>query len=385
MTVVSISIASSAGSALLCAPGGEFGDEGLELDQSPTGLYSTAFTTRTVSGSFQVGGRVTGQTVPIRELVLPINCYEMPGQPIEKTISNLRKLWGSPLDRRKVTWTYTSELSGPRRLILQLASEIKFSPARDWNLDGYARAVVTAIAPQPMYESPEVVAVATNPGDRWIVTLTRGLLGGPTGEFTLGFGGQSTAALPVTATATAVRSALEALPGVGVGKVTVTGNAGGPWTVVFTGVAGTLTASGTGLTRGTIAVAGASIVYFPLANPTDQMLYPAWDFDPGRYQFPDFSFGQERRWKRPAGADAARMITTPPLTQRLSVMSDPMMDPYVNADLSAAAGDFNGVMPMYGVPPYTPETIVPVVCDAPPGAQVILTQRRFWSAESGLE
>ena len=65
MTVVSISIASSAGSALLCAPNGDYGDEGMELDQSPTGLFSTAFTTRTVSGSFQAGGRVTGQTIPV--------------------------------------------------------------------------------------------------------------------------------------------------------------------------------------------------------------------------------------------------------------------------------------------------------------------------------
>ncbi|CAM3744087.1 hypothetical protein ACXYTP_00140 [Tsukamurella ocularis] len=385
MNEAKIEIESSRGYAKLSDRNGDFGVEGLELDQSPTGMFSTEFTTRTVSGNFEVGGRVTGQTVPIRQMVLPINCYEMPGQSIEKTISNLRKLFGSPLDRRKVKWTYTSELSGARWLIVQLASEIKLSPQRDWNIDGYARAVVTVLAEQPMYESAEDVQTWTNPNDRFIVTLKNGLLGGPQGNFTLSYGGQTTGNIAVTATAATVKTAVEALSSVGAGHVTVTGAAGGPWTFVFTGVTGTLTANGAGMTRGSVKAEGASIGYFTIENPTDQIQWNEWDFDLGQWQFPDFSYGQERLWKRAAGADAARMIVTPPLTQRLSVMADPMMDPYVNEDLSTAAGDFNGVMPMYGVPPYTPETVVPIVCNAAAGAQAILTQRRLWSAESGME
>jgi len=304
MTVVTIEIESDGGYALLCAPDGDYGDEGMELDQSPDGLYSTAFTARTVSGDFQVGGRVTGQTIPIREMTLPINCYGMdestPGAGIETTISNLRKIFGSPLNPKIVTWTYTSELSGPRTLKLQLKNEIKFSPTRDWNIDGYARAVVTVIAPMPNYEAPEVVQSWQNPS------------------------------------------------------------------------------------------AGTHTGYFDLWNPTDQYLWLEWDFDPAtQWQFPDFSFGQEWKWMRDAGADANRMIVTPALTSRLSVMADPMMDPYLNADLSTAAGDFNGVYPMYGVPPYTGSEddpiVVPVVCNGPAGAECMMTQRRFWSAESGLE
>ncbi|TWS25347.1 hypothetical protein FK268_09145 [Tsukamurella sputi] len=385
MNEAKIEIESSRGYAKISDRNGEFGDEGLELDQSPTGMFSTEFTTRTVSGNFEVGGRVTGQTVPIRQMVLPINCYEMPGQSIEKTISNLRKLFGSPLDRRKVKWTYTSELSGPRWLIVQLASEIKFSPQRDWNIDGFARAVVTVLAEQPMYESQENVQTWSNPNDRFIVTLKNGLLGGPQGNFTLSYGGQTTGNIAVTATAATVKTAVEGLSSVGAGQLTVTGSAGGPWTFVFTGVTGTLTANGAGMTRGSVKAEGASIGYFTIENPTDQIGYPEWDLDPAQWQFPDFSFGQERMWKRPAGADAARMIVTKPMTQRLSVMSDPMMDPYLNEDLSTAAGDFDGVMPMYGVPPYTPPTIVPVVCNGPAGAKAMLTLRRLWSAESGME
>ncbi|MGZ9829857.1 hypothetical protein ACXYTP_23370 [Tsukamurella ocularis] len=384
MNEAKIEIESSRGYAKLSDRNGDFGAEGLELDQSPTGLFSTEFTTRTVSGNFEVGGRVTGQTVPIRQMVLPINCYEMPGQSIEKTISNLRKLFGSPLDRRKVKWTYTSDLSGPRWLIAQLASEIKFSPQRDWNIDGYARAVVTVLCEQPMYESPEDVQTWTNPGGKFEVTVK-----GTGGTFTLTFAGQTTTGIAYNAAPATVRAALEALSSVGAGNVTVTGTAGN-YVLAFT-VPGELTGqdvdlTGTLLNPKKLTVGyGANTGYFTVDNPTDQMLWLEWDFDPAVWQFPDFSFGQERLWKRAAGADAARMIVTPPLTQRLSVMADPMMDPYVNADLSTAAGDFNGVMPMYGVPPYTPDTVVPIVCRGPAGAQAILTQRRLWSAESGME
>ena len=54
------------------------------------------------------------------------------------------------------------------------------------------------------------------------------------------------------------------------------------------------------------------------------------------------------------------MIVTPALTKMLSVMSDPMMDTYVSADLSNAAGLFNGVEPIYAVPPYTETVLMPV-------------------------
>ena len=53
-------------------------------------------------------------------------------------------------------------------------------------------------------------------------------LGGATGMFTLTFGGQTTAEIAYNAEATAVQTALEALPTVGAGNVAVAGAAGGP-------------------------------------------------------------------------------------------------------------------------------------------------------------
>jgi hypothetical protein len=85
------------------------------------------------------------------------------------------------------------------------------------------------------------------------VTIT----GAPTGgTFTLTFSGQTTAAIAYNAAASAVQSALAALSNIGVGNVSVSGAAGGPYTVTFTGtMAGQaqalMTASGTGLTGGT--------------------------------------------------------------------------------------------------------------------------------------
>jgi hypothetical protein len=83
------------------------------------------------------------------------------------------------------------------------------------------------------------------------VTVT----GVPTGgTFTLTHEGATTAAIAYNAAASAVRTALEALPGIAPGDVTVTGSAGGPYTVTFTrggGDVAAMTASGASLTGGT--------------------------------------------------------------------------------------------------------------------------------------
>ncbi|MEU6054223.1 hypothetical protein ABZ829_27855 [Streptomyces xanthochromogenes] len=67
-------------------------------------------------------------------------------------------------------------------------------------------------------------------------TQTVTVTGSPTGgTFTLTFSGQTTAAIAYNATAAVVQAALEALSNINPGDVTVTGNAGGPYTVVFGG------------------------------------------------------------------------------------------------------------------------------------------------------
>jgi hypothetical protein len=91
------------------------------------------------------------------------------------------------------------------------------------------------------------------------ITIT----GGPTGgTFTVtvavnGGTPQTTAAIAYNAAASAVQSAIQALSNVGTGNATVTGSAGGPYTVVFATTLGTgaLTADGTALTGGSTPAA----------------------------------------------------------------------------------------------------------------------------------
>lgn len=82
------------------------------------------------------------------------------------------------------------------------------------------------------YRVSTPVATGTPVSEVQSVTIS----GSPTGgSFTLDFGGQPTTDIAYNATASAVQTALQALSTIGAGNVTVTGSAGGPWTVTFAG------------------------------------------------------------------------------------------------------------------------------------------------------
>lgn len=458
MAVATITLESSNGdSVVVSAPNDAYLDDDIVLDVNPDGLYDTGFTVRTMSGAFEKGGRIIGESVPIREMILPF--WLTP-----QSRPRFQRLWGTPGNFHKVKWHYDGP-SGRRSLTLKLAKEITYSTegGHDANIDSVYHAVVSALAVNPMYEAVEDVQEWVNPGNFTVY------LAALSGTFTLGYAGQLTAPIAYNANAATVQSALESLSTIGAGNVTVTGDPG-RWNVTTPSTTpGMLTVDGTSLaplsfsvTVGTLnftitvgdqttapiaflssastiqqaleqlsnigtggvtvtttlfgfalsfmtgplngflvalftgrssagihiarVVANPNTGWFDVSNPTDQDLWPEWELDPATsWKFPDFSFGQERKWGRSVGDDAARMIVTPALTQMLSIMSDPMMDTYVSADLSNAAGLFNGVEPIYPVPPYTESTMMPVICTGPSGAKATLRQRRFWSAESGLE
>lgn len=140
---------------------GAFGAEGAELDQSPKGMFSAKLTSRWINGAFQIGGRWVGYDVPQRDMVLPINLFDI-GVGIEDTLSRFRKAWSPTKD---TTWKVISEVSGERRLKVRLTSEIDLTPERDPSLDGWVRAVVSCTAGQPMYESDQRVESVTNPSN----------------------------------------------------------------------------------------------------------------------------------------------------------------------------------------------------------------------------
>lgn len=384
MAVSTITLASTNGDSVVVSDQGlGYLEDDIILDTDPQGMYDAGFTVRTISGAFETGGRIVGESVPIREPVLPFHLTKA-------SRPRFQKLWGTPGNFQKVTCTWDGP-SGPRSLTLKLAKEILYTTEDGFDVkddDDDIHAVVSALAVNPMYEGEETVADFVNPDDRFTVAIV-----GTGGTYTLTFGGQTTTALAYNATAATVQAALVALSSVGASKVTVTGTPTSFLVVFAVGTNGVLTGSATSLTgtghKITIDYA-ANTGYFDVWNPTDQPLWLEWVFDPAeQWKFPDFAFGQERKWQRAVGEDAARLIVTPQLTQVLSVMSDPFMDTYVNADLSNAAGLFNGVEPVYMVPPYTgtedDPVLEPVICFGPAGATTTLRQRRFWSAESGLE
>lgn len=89
-----------------------------------------------------------------------------------------------------------------------------------------------------------------------VQTVTLGSGGAATGgTFTLSFNGYTTAALVYNITAAALQTALEGLGSIGTGNVTVTGVAGGPYTVTFAGV---LASKNVATMTGTAALTGGA-------------------------------------------------------------------------------------------------------------------------------
>lgn len=391
MAKATITLASSNGDSVIVSDNGDawLADE-IILDTDPQGVYDVGFTLKTQSGAFEYGGRATGIDVPVRNPVLPF--WLNPD-----SRKRFQKMWGSPGFFRTVKMTWNGP-SGPRFLMLRLSKEIVYQTedGYDADIEKVYHAVVSPIALNPMFEGIEDATMWTNPDDRFTVVINA--TGGTfTATFTPTVGAPATtAALAWNISVAALQTAIQGLASVGAGNATVTGTPGNYLVVMGAPAAGVLSANGASLTAGllqphTVTVQYApNTGYFNLWNPTDQMEWLEWNFDPAMsWSWPDYSFGQELRWNRSPGADAARMIVSPQLTQLLSVMSDPLQDTYVNADLSNAAGLFNGVEPRYGIPPYTASVsspvVVPVICRGPKGARATLRQRRFWSAESGLE
>ncbi|HEY9077426.1 MAG TPA: P22 phage major capsid protein family protein [Anaerolineaceae bacterium] len=94
------------------------------------------------------------------------------------------------------------------------------------------------------------------------------------GNFTLTYGSQTTSNIAYNAAASAVQTALEALSSIGSGNVSVSGNAGGPYTIRMIGAKGGAIASFTANFSGLATPANASIkdAYYNLAFVPDALI-----------------------------------------------------------------------------------------------------------------
>ena len=123
------------------------------------------------------------------------------------------------------------------------------------------------------------------------------LQGSPTGgTFTLSFSGNTTSAIPFDATSSTVQASLQSLASIGSGNVIVTGPAGGPWLVEFSGTLAdanqsAMTGNGASLTGGgsqgltvTTTTASSGPNHWDTAENWLPAGVPA-DFDRVRFEF----------------------------------------------------------------------------------------------------
>ena len=129
----------------------------------------------------------------------------------------------------------------------------------------------------------KVHVIATPSGNSQQVVTVAGDIAGET--FTLTLDGHTTGPIPVDAAAGTVEDALEVLPNIGAGNVSVSGDAGGPYTVEFIGALAKqdvhlLTTSDGGINeKQTVAVAGGAagdkLVLTYSGQPTGELAYDA--------------------------------------------------------------------------------------------------------------
>ena len=130
------------------------------------------------------------------------------------------------------------------------ANNASFSSGNMLTANSVAGCAATVVLPIVTITAGSGATSATNE----VQTVT--LINAPTGgTFTLAFGANTTAGLAWNAAAATVQTALQGLASIGSGNATVSGSAGGPWTVTFvSGKAATnvaaLVGNGSGLTGG---------------------------------------------------------------------------------------------------------------------------------------
>ncbi len=127
-----------------------------------------------------------------------------------------------------------------------------------------------------------------------------------------------------------------------------------------------------------------------ISNPTDQPMLIKWIVTaPGTWTLPDFSWVGRKYERVPGGKYPTRTVKLPALSASeggATVDLDPMKLMVRDVNNTNLLGRMGGRFFLHKIPPYTPETLLPVsVTGAAPGAGVVLRQPRHWSRPWGLE
>lgn len=134
---------------------------------------------------------------------------------------------------------------------------------------------------------------------------------------------------------------------------------------------------------------GTSEGFVTVQNPTDQPMYLKWVVTRGKWTLPDFSWTGKKRQRVPGGEWSNRKITLPVLGDvegGARIDLDPMRLMIRDFNDTNLIGRMNGIWFMHEIPPYTPETELPVKVEGAPtgGARVEIYCPRRWSRPWGL-
>lgn len=192
--------------------------------------------------------------------------------------SRFARLRGGALEPKRDLLIPDPEIGGNRDVPQAYLGPISFAGGYEF----YARMQILPLLLRGAFGT--VVSGSPTSGTAEVQTVT--ISGTPTGgTFTLTFRGQTTSAIAYNAASGAVQSALQALSTIGSGNATVTGSAGGPYTVTFASFLAatnvpqmTATSSLTGGTNPSVAVStstpGYSVMTSHVITPSDAASLP---------------------------------------------------------------------------------------------------------------
>jgi hypothetical protein len=125
-------------------------------------------------------------------------------------------------------------------------------------------------------------------------------------------------------------------------------------------------------------------------NPTDQVCYQKWILTQATFELPDFQIMGARGARVPTGANATRTVSNIVITAingGAVIDLDGQQLMFRDLNNTNLMGQMAGQYFNYEIPPYTPQTELPVAyTSAPPGGAMIqLVMPRRWSRPWGLE
>lgn len=136
--------------------------EGIKLGEDPEEVFDMAFERSTIPTV--IGGRLGRTDIPVRRMTITLHLYSqgpaggvLDHGGIDQVMSRVRKLFGSALNPRRVKWQWTPDGGSPRWLWIYLDKQIRFAVVRDPAIDGFVKAVISAVALEPRYESKPFV------------------------------------------------------------------------------------------------------------------------------------------------------------------------------------------------------------------------------------